>query len=304
MFIFKRKKILVTHDGNFHTDDIFATAVISIFEKGNIKIIRTRDKEIFKTADYLYDVGGEEKESENKFDHHQKGGAGFRKNGVPYASFGLVWKKFGPKICNGDLAVVERIDKNIVCPIDAIDNGVDICKNIFEDIFPYDVNKIFLSENPTWKEDFNNLDLIFKKQVSKAIILLKRELKIAKDDIEGEKILENVCLLAENKNIIILDQNMPRYLYQNFLSKYREPVYIILPSKNNNNWKIEAIRKNEKTMESRKTFPVGWRGELNKEKLAEVSGVDDIVFCHNSGFLCETKTKDGAISLANKAIMS
>lgn len=306
MSIFTKKKKVVTHDGDFHTDDIFATAVISILEEGNIKIIRTRDKDMFKDADYIYDVGGESDDGQNKFDHHQKGGAGTRSNGVPYASFGLVWKKFGAKICDGDVRVAERVDKKLACPIDATDNGVDIYKIIFEGVHPYDVNKIFLSEKPTWKElgENKNIDLIFKRQVDKAVYLLKREIKIAKDDVLGEKIIEESSLKAEDKRIIILDTNLPRYLYQNFLSKYREPIYIILPSNNSNNWKIEAIRKNEETMESRKPFPKNWRGELNKEKLAGISGIDDIEFCHNSGFLCETKTKEGAIKLAEKALIS
>src|SRR5574344_2298969 len=111
MSIFTKKKKVVTHDGDFHTDDIFATAVISILEEGKIKIIRTRDKDMFKDADYIYDVGGESDDGQNKFDHHQKGGAGTRINGVSYASFGLVWKKFGAALCDGDIRVAERVDR-------------------------------------------------------------------------------------------------------------------------------------------------------------------------------------------------
>ena len=40
MSIFKKKKILITHDSTFHADDLFAAATLSILNKGNIKIIR------------------------------------------------------------------------------------------------------------------------------------------------------------------------------------------------------------------------------------------------------------------------
>lgn len=303
MSIFKKKKICVTHDGVFHTDDIFASAVISILENGNIKIIRTRDKEIFQKADYLYDVGGEYNPEKNRFDHHQKGGAGVRDNGIPYASFGLVWKKFGPKIC-GDIEIAKRIDNKIIMLIDCYDNGLSILTPKYKNTFPYTIEDFFKINFPTWKENEKKINKIFNNEVERAIFLLKREIKIAKDDIEGEKIIEDICLKSEDKKIIVLDINLPRYLYQNFLSRYIEPIYIILPSKNNDNWKIEAIRKNEETMESRKPFPKNWRGELNKEKLSEISGIEDIEFCHNSGFLCETKTKEGALALAEKALLS
>jgi hypothetical protein len=44
------------------------------------------------------------------------------------------------------------------------------------------------------KEDNKDIDKIFKKQVKKIIPLLKREIKIAKDDIDGINNLMNSCL--------------------------------------------------------------------------------------------------------------
>ena len=75
------KKTLITHNGSFHTDDIFACATLSLMleKKGEkFEIIRTRDEEIIKTGDYVFDVGGVYDEEGNRFDHHQKGGAGVR----------------------------------------------------------------------------------------------------------------------------------------------------------------------------------------------------------------------------------
>ncbi|MCE9517420.1 MYG1 family protein [Candidatus Nomurabacteria bacterium] len=99
MSFFTKKKILVTHNGTFHADDVFATATLSLLLDGNIKVIRTRDPKIIASADYVYDVGGEYNLYKNLFDHHQKGGAGKRENGIPYAAFGLVWKSYGAAIC-------------------------------------------------------------------------------------------------------------------------------------------------------------------------------------------------------------
>src|SRR5437764_1161911 len=94
---------IVAHNGNFHADDVFAVAtVLLVLERSDFpawrqaipKIIRTRDPKTIEKADFVVDVGGVYDAENNRFDHHQAGGAGTRANGIPYASFGLVWKKF------------------------------------------------------------------------------------------------------------------------------------------------------------------------------------------------------------------
>lgn len=303
----KQNKICVTHNGSFHTDDIFATATLSILNNGNIKIIRARDPKIIATGDYVYDVGGENIPERNLFDHHQKGGGGSRENGIPYSSFGLIWKQFGEKIC-GSCEVAERIDRKIVVSIDAHDNGVDISKPIYRDVFPYSTEDIFLSESPTWKESNKDIDKIFKKQVEKAIVLLKREIKIANDDLDGEKIILEAYKTAKDKRIINVEQDFPRYLMQGVLSRLREPMYFIYPSFRNSiivGWKTEAVKKSPDTMESRKLFPESWRGIMESSgKLKEVTGVSDAQFCHQSGFFLTVGSKMGATELAQKALLA
>lgn len=303
MKIFKKKKLCVTHNGAFHADDIFATAVLYILNNGNIKIIRTRDREIIKRGDYIYDVGGEYSIEKNIFDHHQKGGAGFRDDGIPYSAFGLVWKRFGYDLCE-DKEIVSHIEKKIVEPLDAIDNAFDIYKPLYDGVHPYTIVSYLMSQAPTWREDNKNADKIFKKLVLKAVELLKREIIIAKHDILGKRLITESYNKAIDKNIIILDQNFPRYLYQSTLCLFEEPIFLIFQSGHSSVWKIEAIRKNDKTFESRKYFPVTWRGIFDIEKLREISGINDILFCHQSGFLAETETKEGAIDLAKKALLS
>lgn len=62
---------IITHNGKFHTDDVFACAILKyIFD--DINIIRTRDESIINDSDsYIIDVGGEY-DGVKKFDHHQK----------------------------------------------------------------------------------------------------------------------------------------------------------------------------------------------------------------------------------------
>ena len=47
--------------------------------------------------------------------------------------------------------------------------------------------------------------------------------------------------------------------------------------------------------------PKEWGG-LRDEALQRVTGVSDAVFCHTGLFLCGAKSKEGAITLARKAL--
>ena len=304
MSFFKKNKILVTHNGTFHADDLFATATLSIAFDGNIKIIRTRDSKIVQSADIVYDTGGIYDPAINRFDHHQMGGAGARPNGVPYASFGLVWKTYGEKIC-GDKEVAEKIDEKIAQHIDAIDNGVDFTSPIFGGSVPCGPDVVFMDSKPTWKEENKDIDKIFREQVIKVTEFLLREIEVVKSDVEAINIMTEAYSKSEDKRIIIIENDFPRYLYQDTMSRFPEPIYLVFPSGHSDMWKVEAISKAPNTMENRKMFPESWRGYLDEDpKLKEITGVPEVIFCHKSGFLTVAHTKEAAIKLAQKALIA
>ena len=79
-------KRIITHNGGFHTDDVFAVATLLIFlGEEETEVIRSRDPEIIKTGDFVVDTGFIYDPEKNLFDHHQIEGAGERGNGIPYA---------------------------------------------------------------------------------------------------------------------------------------------------------------------------------------------------------------------------
>lgn len=300
---------LVTHNSTFHADDIFATAVLSIYlEKKNqeFEIIRTRDPEIINSGDFVYDVGGKYDPEKNLFDHHQIGGAGKRENGIEYASFGLVWRHLGLELCNGNESVHKLLDQKIAMPIDAHDNGMDIVNPIYPGVFPYSAAATLLCFAPHWKEaeseSFNND--IFKEQVQNVVRILKREIEVALVNEEAIKLMIEAYDNAKDKRIIELSENFPRYLYQDFFSKLAEPVYIVFPKHEYDAWKVEAVSKSPYSLESRKSLPVSWRGKMDPLKTFEIEGVNDVTFVHRSGFMLVTKTKEGAMKLAQIALES
>ena len=295
MSFFNKKKILVTHNGAFHADDLFATATISILNKGNIKVIRTRDPKVIESADYVFDVGGIYDPEKNRFDHHQKGGAGSRPSGTPYASFGLVWKTYGEQLC-GSKEVANKIDEKIAQSIDANDNGI----NLFDakgDIAPYTLQDILFDFRPSWKEE-QDYDKGFFELVPFVTRILSREIIKIKDELEASSIVKKAYDEAKDKRVIILDGNYP---WGETLSLYEEPLYVI--SSKSDMWRAEAVRKDKNNFEVRKAFPESWAGKRDEELVKE-TGVADAVFCHNGRFLIVAKSKEGIIALVQKALIS
>ncbi len=291
-------KKLVTHSGSFHSDDIFATAVLSfVLEKEGQKfeVIRTRDEEIIKSADYVYDVGGIHDEETNRFDHHQPGGAGKNEYGIEYSSFGLVWKKFGEQVA-GSKKTADIINKKLVAAIDAHDNGMDLVENKYE-VSPYNIQYFFYSMVPTWREENISNDEVFLECVEIAKKVLTREIIQARDIVISEEAIEEIYNNSEDKQILIFDKNYPS---AEVLQSLPEPLYAIYP-RVDNTWGVKAIRNDIKTFKNRKDFPTAWGG-LKDVELQKITGVADAVFCHRALFLAVAKSKEGAMKLAEIAL--
>jgi len=298
--LFKKRKILVTHSGSFHTDDIFACATLFLVleKKKEIgKVIRTRDIEKIKKADYVFDVGGIYDSEKNRFDHHQKGGAGQRKNGILYSSFGLVWQKYGKKLCRS-IEVAEIIDQNLVSPVDAFDNGIDLF-NLQQEISPYLIQHFFLAMRPAGHEKNKKTNLImFLKSVKIAQEILKREIAHAEEIIFLEKKLESIYNKLQDKRILILEEDLHN---DEILCKFKELLFVIYPRRSDDTWAIRAVRKNPRNFENRKNLPEGWAGKKDQD-LIKATQVEDAVFCHNALFLAVAKSKEGAVKLAEQAL--
>jgi len=298
-------KKLITHNGSFHADDIFACATLSLMlERAGEKfeVIRTRDEEIIKTGDYVFDVGGIYDADKNRFDHHQIGGAGKHQDpqtDIEYAAFGLVWEKFGEEL-SGSKEVALLIDKKIAQPIDAGDNGIDLVKSINE-VKPYFLQTLFRSFRPSWKNaNEETLFTGFMQSVEIAKGILLREIASAQDAIEAEGKILNCYKNTEDKKIIILDQKYP---WEEQLYKYPEPIFVIFPRLNDNLWSVEGVFSDFPAFDRRKKFPATWAG-LRNEELQKVTGVPEAVFCHRGLFMAVAKSREGAIKLAQIALES
>ncbi len=298
---FKTKKpVIVTHSGTFHTDDCFAVAALLLSlgkEVHEVELVRSRDTKDFERADFVVDVGDIYDPEKNRFDHHQEGGAGKRENNIPYAAFGLVWKKFGEKIADGAESA-KKIDNALVAPIDAHDNGITITKSLVAGVYPYSLDQFVFKSNPSWKEDETAAFSKFVETMQFCKKILEKEVAFLQDTMEARQAVLKEYAEARDKRIVILSKDYP---WKEIIGELPETLFVVYPRRDGS-WGIKGVRNSVAEFTNRKDFPLAWAGK--REALAEITGVPDAIFCHNARFMAVAKSKEGAIELAKLAIES
>lgn len=294
-----KKTIIVTHNGAFHTDEVFAVATVILYLGDGVdyEIVRTRDARIIESADYILDVGKEYDPARKRFDHHQNKSPGIHSNGIPMASFGLVWQEFGEEIA-GSKEIAEDIKKRLVYFIDALDNGVEISKPMFKDVYPYTISDYLYSYWIDDTVDRKEIDRIFNSVVALAKELIIRSIKKAKNIERDSALVRDVYKNTKDKRIIILESDIA---WGKALVEVPDPLIVVHPSTNGENWSAETVGEGLRTFKRRIYFPKSWAGLSGGDLITE-SGVKDAVFCHKGRFLAVAKTKEGAIEFAEKAI--
>lgn len=200
----KKCKVAYTHGGKFHSDDVFGGALLKII---NPSIVIKRVMHVDDRMDGLvFDIGLGE------FDHHQSNNE-CRTNGVPYASFGKLWRAFAPSLY-GEY-VYKSIDERFIEPLDLSDNtGVENTLATAIDAF----NPKFA--NATGDKEYNKAmefaQIVLEGLINKAI-MHEKDYKIVKDIYEKSK----------DKKIVILDKH---YYFHDYLPA-TDALFVIFPNK-------------------------------------------------------------------------
>ncbi|WP_420475429.1 MYG1 family protein [Noviherbaspirillum sp. ST9] len=308
--------IIATHSGKFHADDVWAVAVLDIVFPG-CTLLRTRDAEQIRAADFAVDVGGIWDPQSGRFDHHQKGFSGARQSGVVYASAGLVWRTHGAR-CVALLAqrhtghaladeeaqqIAWAIDADLVQYLDMSDTGT--ARNAPGG---YGLSAVVSGFNPTWldEQDAGSVDAAeamrlkqFRRAMEFIVDVLVNQVKyrvgsmLALERVRKAQVLEEGRLLYVDNGALpwtaIVRNEMPKVLF------------VISYGIADNRYMLHTVPANPDTFEARADLPQAWAG-LQGEELAAVTGVADAVFCHNNLFIAAARSYDGALEMARQAL--
>jgi uncharacterized UPF0160 family protein len=288
---------VATHPGNFHADDVFAVAVLGL-AAGPLEIVRTRDKELIAASDVRIDVGGRSDPASGDFDHHQKEGAGERANGVRYASFGLVWRHYGPELA-GSAEAAAAIDERLVQGVDANDTGQTITELLVEGIQPMTVSGVIAAMNPVWDEQLtpDEEDALFEQAVAVATRIVEREIAGAAAHRRAQQLVQDAIGRASDSRIIELDSNMP--WREAVVSGAPDALFVMYPK--SDGWGLQAVPRELGSFDNRKDMPAEWAGRSGAE-LAAATGVEDAIFCHTARFYASAASREGITALAEQAV--
>jgi uncharacterized UPF0160 family protein len=227
------------------------------------------------------------------FDHHQRSFTLKRESGIPYASFGLVWKHYGESLC-GSSKTAEYIDSVIVQAIDAEDNGIDIYETKIEGVGFHTLSDIIESFVPRHVDD-DTVQIGFDSALNFATSYMKRQIKLAKELFEvALPNIRNAIAVAEDPRILIFKTFDKTWL--NFIAHETDKALFVIFPTHRKTWAVRSVPKRGQKFEYCKLLPAEWGGR--QKDFAEISDVQDALYCHNGCFLAEADSLEGADRLA------
>lgn len=292
--------LVATHDGSFHADDVFAVAALTLLnEPDGIEVIRTRDRDLLASADIRVDVGFRDDPATGDFDHHQRGFDRARANGVAYASFGLVWERYGARICGGDAEVAGTVDATLVQTVDANDTGQRLTEPVVEGAHPMSVSSVIAGLQPRWDEtlDATQERARFDDAVALAGAILRREIDAAAAAVRAVQVVREAIAATADPRLIELPVDAP--WKRTIVPEAPQALFVIYPKRQG--FGVEAVPRQLGSFENRRDLPAAWAG-LEGDDLVAVTGVADALFCHAKRFLAVARTREGIGRLAELAL--
>lgn len=326
--------IFVTHDGLPHADDVAACAAWAIGgippENRDCCVLRTRDQTLIQALSrrpnvVIADVGGKFDPVANIFDHHFNN-CEKREDGLPYSSFGLLVRHMGG---------TAGADAQLVRHIDAADNGVKgysapewwprfnkedpmggsvawavrhaaPCHDDGSPVAGWEFDAQFCVLAKAFEKIFMTPDEVLKKHglpFGVQRMFEEYHAATARATVYSRKrVQKQIQDILEHDGILCLKQFEVAALDELALLPEDDSLkYLVYPGPGGRQWMVQQIPKTVGSFEGRLPLPEAWAG-LEGEKLAEITGVEDAVFCHRGRFICGARSWEGALSLAHGAL--
>ncbi|MDQ6731472.1 MAG: MYG1 family protein [Actinomycetota bacterium] len=289
---------VATHDGSFHADEVFAIAALGLLREP-VEVVRTRDRDTVGRANLRVDVGFRDDAGTGDFDHHQREFGAVRDNGVRFASFGLIWREFGTRICEGDAEVAAVVDASLVQAVDANDTGQQITHSLIDGVRPMTANAIIGGFNARWDETLTveQERARFDAAVDLARGILERELASAASGHRAEQIVRAAISAAADRRVLELPVNAP--WKQVVVPEAPDALLVIYPKRQG--FGLEAVPRELGAFQNRHDLPAAWGGREGADLVA-VTGVQDALFCHAKRFLAVARSREGIEQLAALAL--
>ena len=268
---------VVTHDGIFHADEVFACALLCIaYGQENVSIIRTRDTEVLTKATHdedvwVVDVGDDFNPSMLNFDHHMRDFNVPNRHGNKLSSFGMVVEAL---LRRSFFSEVRQQLLDFSNKVDLMDNGIEVAE---------DLRFISVLNSYSDNEEFS-----FYAALQTAIGYLRSLINKWKEDHLTNLRLNDALGNMTEDGIIYHSSYIPVDERANAIPEAKLVVY-----KNKaGTYNIQSVNVGEtKDFSVRCPAPSRWLG-LRDNELIRASGGLPLTFCHAGGFLTVTSTDE------------
>lgn len=323
-------KVVVTHSGAFHADEVLGTVLIR-YIPGFTKhvILRSRNREIWNLGDIVIDVGGVFDPNTLRYDHHMstfKEVFDEKVSKINLSAAGLVYKYHGKEIITNLLQawgeyenlkssvdkIYLTIYKKLILYVDGVDNGVDQYpdskgKELYSNSTSYanrvsrlnpsilnsnDQSKQFLEAQKLAKEEFlESLKyLVFRHFPAYNIVL---------DAFSNRKSFHHSGRIVFFKQEVFFKEHLINIEEEQGLQG--EILYVLVQTKKEG-VRLMTIPKALGSFDFRKGIYTPWRG-LENEELKEISGIKDIIFVHKAGFIGGAQSIESTLQMAEKSLL-
>ncbi|XP_065317539.1 MYG1 protein-like [Gordionus sp. m RMFG-2023] len=253
---------------------------------------------------------------------------------IKLSSAGLVYAHFGEKVIRESLKrcssshsttnlneslisyIYLKVYENFIQEIDAIDNGIDVTET--NEIKKYKISTNLSSRvshlNPAWNDLTTPADAQFQKAINlvgpefdERIHFYANVMWPAREIVK--KAIEDRFKVYESGEILVLDISVPWQdtLYEIEKEQKIYPLikFVVFGTRTSPNitgdrgedWRVQCVSTQPGSFHNRLSLPQTWRG-LRGIELSKISGIENCVFVHMSGFIGGNKTKEGAIDMA------
>lgn len=207
----------------------------------------------------------------------------------------------------------EQIYRKFVKEIDGVDNGVTICENPKYEIHT-GISARVGKFNLEWNDE--QTDEKFFDRFLQAIDYIREEFvsiiknlndvwwpsrDIVKNAIKNRFEIDESGAIVELKSEIVPPYLKHLFMLEKDLGIEGEIKYAIFKDKDV--YRVRAIPIHDDSFILRKPLVEKWRG-LRDQELSDLAGIPDCIFCHATGFIGGTKTRESALQMAKLSLQA
>lgn len=302
---------IVTHDGEFHCDDVLACVLLLLLpEFKDLEIVRSRNTEIIEKGKVVVDVGGVCDLESKRFDHHQTDfKETFNKESdVKLSSSGLVFKTYGKTILetlfkdafsgqsSSVLDIVHtKIYDSFFKEIDGLDNGITLNGS-------YSISSCLYSRIRRLNGCGSSEDDFKEAMKTVATELFERLVHFTGKWIEEYLKLRKAVSESTNR-ILVLEKyvEVEDYIFEiekDLGTPGNILFYVYKEPEEEGNWVIRAIKLSSTNKTLRR--PLEFRGS-DPDDLNRLYKVNGCVLVNQAGFLGKNETLDGVVQMGIKS---